>query len=212
MLRIMMYLLAGCFLCVSLFGQSPKIDPKKVKPEDLGLDPNDFVVEEVKIQETDRALVPYEDASSHADLSKVSLTDLQGVTVNPELKGVTIIEFWSARDNKDNMYWAKARELEQKYAENGAFQLISINHDPVQSGKRHRAAVAEYLKSVTAPKNIYIDRWDGFRDFFRVPGPVSYLLIDHRKQFINVGRGDDPDTIKLFEEHLPNALKYMTMM
>jgi len=163
------------------------------------------------IQEVGRVFVPEAAAESQANLNAVDLIDLEGNPIKAVVDRVTVIEYWSMDANKDNLYWNKMRELEREFADSDVVQFLSINYDFILTGKHHRKAVKDYVENRDAPAHLLLDRWDGFRDLFLVNGPVTYLLIDHRGQYTNLGRGDHPDTIKLFEQHLPNALEYQKM-
>ncbi len=162
----------------------------------------------VKSEETGRVIAPSTSPASEANTDTLNLMDLEGNKVNILLDRVTVIEYWSEENNGENLYWNKMRELEQKHADSSEIQFISINYDYVKTGKHHRESVKKYLNRNSAPKTVYLDMDDGFRDVFHIPGPVAYLLIDHRKQYTNVGRGDDPTTLKLFDSLIENALQY----
>ncbi len=203
--------IAGIFLTlISAFAlaQEPeyKITPRSADGKEL---PLDFDLQ--NIEEKERIFVPESAPESEAKLGLIDLVSLDGKDMKPALDRVTIIEYWSMDANKNNLFWNRMRELEQKFAGSDEVQFISINYDIVLNGKHQRAAVKQYLENHSTPSFLLLDRLDGLRDVFQVAGPVSYMLIDHRRQYTNVGRGDDPETLKIFDQHLPNAMKYQQM-
>ena len=185
------------------FAQKVKVKPSQDQME------SPYQLEVKDIKEEGKIFEPAAKTESAADFSKLHLMDLEGKNVLPVLDRVTVIEYWTEASHGDNKFWNRMREMEQKYAGNPDVQFISINYDNVLNGKHHRAAVKEFLKKNTAPMNLLLDKDDGFRHFFFVPGPVSYALIDHRKQYTHVGRGDAPETAELFDTLIENAIKYM---
>ena len=200
-----LFLLCGLIFSVSVFGQEVVVKPSTGDRQPLP-------IKSMDIKEKRKIIAPIADPESEANIAALSLMDLKGNSVTPEIDRVTVIEYWSKDSHPDNLYWNRMRELEHRFEGSSEIQFISINYDYVRTGASHIEMVNDFLKSNTAPKNLYLDKDDGFRDVFYVPGPVSYLLIDHRKQYTNVGRGDDPETAKLFDKLVENAIEYQRRM
>lgn len=197
-----------CFcliLTISLGAFAQKV---KVKPSQSQLN-SDYQLDVKSVKEEGKIFEPAAQPESAADFAKLNLMDIDGNTVKPALDRVTVIEYWTMDSHRDNMFWNRMREMEQKFAGNPDVQFLSINYDNVLNGKSQRKAVKEFLGNVTPPQNLLIDKDIGFRHFFFVPGPVAYVLIDHRKQYTHVGRGDAPETAEMFDTLIENAIKYM---
>ncbi len=144
---------------------------------------------------------PVLDPSTVVSFKDARLTDLKGNQAKIDLKDkVTIVEYWSRKSNQDNLYWNRMRDLEQKYAGNSLVQIISVNYDTALGGAGQRQAVAEYLKSHTAPSKVLLDVDDAIRELFSIPGPLGYMVFNHNQQYIYCGRGDDPTAEALFKK------------
>jgi hypothetical protein len=163
------------------------------------------------VKELDRVWVPYAKPESQANFDGVFLMDLEGNQVVPELGKVTIIEYWTEKSNETNLYWNRVRDLEKQYAGTDQLQVISIHYDPVKSGRELRESMPALLKKLTPPENVYLDPMISLREKFLIPGPIAYLLIDHRNQYVNGGRADNPKTTDLFDYFLDQSLKYQQM-
>ena len=163
------------------------------------------------IKEKDRVWVPYAKPESQANFQGVYLTDLQGKRIEPLLDRVTIIEYWTEGSNQDNLYWNRVRDLEKQYGGGDELQILSIHYDPVKNGAELREATASLLKKITPPSNVLLDPMLSLREKFLVPGPIAYLLIDHRQQYVNGGRADNPNTTDLFDYYLDQSLRFQEM-
>jgi len=157
-------------------------------------------IEKVESTETDRTVVHTGDPRSRADMTGIRLLNGEGKESLPKLEGkVTVIEYWSRASMPENLYWNRFRELEHQYAGNADIQLLSINYEYSLNGKHQLAAVKDFLQRYTNPSQLLFDVDDGMRDSFLIPGPSAYLLINHLGEYVNVGRGDEPETIKIFD-------------
>ena len=139
------------------------------------------------------------------NFDRVHLSDENSQRVKVDLDRVTLVEYWSADALEANKFWSQTRELERKYEDADKLQIVSINYDTVLSGKDQIEAAKETMQRFSPPKTLFFDFLDSFRDALPVPGPVSYYLIDHRRQMTHFGRGDIAATQKLFDA-IENAL------
>ena len=200
----MFYKVATLFLFLALY--LPAQDANKKQ----GIE-DQYKITNTKTIEGDRDIVHVNDVpESMAPYHKMNLVDMNGKKFVPEGDKVTVIEYWSINSAPDNLFWSRARELEAKYANDSKFQLLSINYDFALSGKSQLAAVADFLKKYTMPKNVFIDADDGLRDVFKINGPICYLLINHKNVYTYTFRGDDPASVKFFE-HVDNAVEFKGM-
>lgn len=157
-------------------------------------------IEKVDSTETGRTVVHTGDPKSHADMTGIRLLNGDGKETLPKLEGkVTLIEYWSRASMPENLFWNRFRELEHQYADSADIQLFSINYEFSLNGKYQLAAVKDFLQRYTNPAHLLFDVEDGMRDSFLIPGPSAYLLINHLGEYVNVGRGDEPETIKIFD-------------
>ena len=184
----------------------------RVKPK-ASVDELPFKVQSTDMTTVKKFIEPEFSPESQAKFNELNLMDLTGNDVPTLGYGkVTVIEFWTEKSHPENLYWNRMRDAENVYAGREDIQFISINYDYSRPKKIHLLAMQEFVKKNTPPQTLYLDKDDGFRSFFYVPGPVSYLLIDHRGQYIYGGRADDPGTTVLFDRHIENCLGYMSLM
>lgn len=191
-----------CLLGVLLCGALPLLAQYKVTEPDKqeGGVKRTEIPANVKTMRVDK-VEPVLDPSTVVSFKDARLTDMKGNQAKIDLKDkVTIVEYWSRKSNQENLYWNRMRDLEHKYANNNVVQIISVNYDTALGGAGQRQAVAEYLKTHTAPKKVLLDVDDAIRELFSIPGPLGYMVFNHREQFIYCGRGDDPTAEELFKK------------
>jgi len=195
--------LCGVLYSAAAVAQIPAAGEKKV------INQGDYAIEVESVEEVKRDLVHTDKSpESYADFSKMNLRDLNGKDYTVPTDKVTVIEYWSIKSAPSNLFWARARELEKKYAQENGFQLLSVNYDYVRSGQIQIDAVKEFLTDYSKPEQVVIDADDGLRDIFLMRGPISYLLINHKGVYTYTFRGDDPDSAEFFE-HVENAIDFM---
>lgn len=129
--------------------------------------------------------------------------DLKPVKI--PLDRVTVIEYWNEEAMKENQFWQRAREAEQHYGSD-VFSLFSVHHNQSLSGREQVESIDDVLADYSMPQNLIFDTMDVMRDKIVIPGPVSYYLIDHRRQVIRAFSGDDPEGWELFDKFLENSI------
>ncbi len=144
-------------------------------------------------------------------LEKLKLRNAQGEKVEVPLNKVTLIEYWNEDSMETNQFWGKMREFERKYAGSDEIQLLSIYHNPVYGAREVVSYGNQIVKKYQAPQNLYFDALAALPDEMYVPGGVSYLLIDHRRQMTHAGRGGFPACEQVFDA-VDNALRFQRAM
>ncbi len=190
----------ACLLSVLLCGMLPLLAQYKVT-EPTSQDGKGREIQgevtSVRVSKVEPVLEP----NSTVSFKDARLVDMKGKAATISLKDkVTVVEYWSRKSNKDNLYWNRMRDLEQKYANTGSIQIISVNYDTALGGDGQRQAVSEYLKTHTAPKKVLLDMDDAIREMFSIPGPLGYMVFNHHEQYVFCGRGDDTTAEELFKK------------
>ncbi|CAM2008136.1 hypothetical protein [Acanthopleuribacter pedis] len=162
---------------------------------------------DLEIKEGERFNLVPEDPNKQVHIQELNLRDANGKKVKINLDRVTLIEYWNEDAMGTNQFWGKMREFEKKYADSDEIQILSIYHNPVYSGRETVAFGNQVVKRFEQPKNLYFDTLAVLPDQMYVPGGVSYLLIDHRRQMTHAGRGGFPACEQVFEA-VDNALKF----
>lgn len=166
---------------------------------------------ELTIQEGDRFNLVPSKPEQQVHIQKLSLRDAQGRKVDILLDKVTLIEYWNEDSMETNQFWGKMREFERKYAGSNEIQILSIYHNPVYGGRELVSYGTQMVKKYESPQNLYFDTLAMLPDNMYVPGGVSYLLIDHRRQLTHAGRGGFPACQQVFDA-VDNALRFQRAM
>ena len=154
-------------------------------------------LEEIKTIRTE--LVSTGGPAPVVNFSMLRLVNMAGEKVELDPDRITIVEYWSRNSAKQSLYWNRMRELEHQYADSKEVQVISINYDYALGGEHQRLKAGEFLKDWTPPKELYFDTDDAMGEIFGVPGTMGYMLFSHKKEYLFVGRGDDPVAEKMFK-------------
>ena len=161
----------------------------------------------VHIEEGDRYIIrPYlEENAVRTDHIKVFNEKAEMVKI--PLDRPIVIEYWTGSGMERNQFWNRMRELEREHEGSELIRVISIFYDTGEEPRAKIELAGKELKNYTKPQNLYYDLLDGVRTDLQPPGPVSYFLVDQRKQMTHVGRGDFPATAQLFDA-IQNAINY----
>lgn len=162
---------------------------------------------DLSIEEKERFKLLPAKPEQQVHIQKLSLRDAEGRKIDIPLDKVTLIEYWNEDSMESNQFWGKMREFERKYADSNEIQLLSIYHNPVYGGRELVAYGNQIVKKYELPKNLYFDTLANLPDTMYVPGGVSYLLIDHRRQMTHAGRGGFPACEQVFDA-VDNALRF----
>lgn len=162
---------------------------------------------ELTIKEGERYTLIPESPEKQVHHEQLELRNSDGEKVAVKLDRVTLIEYWNEDAMGSNQFWSKMRDFERKYADNPQIQILSIYHNPVYSGREAIAYGNQIVKKYELPKNLYFDTMAALPDKMYVPGGVSYMLIDHRRQMTHAGRGGFAACEQVFEA-VENALAF----
>lgn len=163
---------------------------------------------DVTLKEGEKYFLPSYNPAAAASFAKVDLVDENKSPVKVNLDKVYLIEYWAEEGLTRNLYWSQMRQMEAKYKDNEDIEFLSINYDTTFDGKEQIQAAQDRLKDFSTPANVLFDLNDSFRDSFPVTGPVTYILVDARKQIIKFGRADNPQTQEVFD-NVRDALLYV---
>ena len=195
----MKYTILLCLLSVS-----PYISAQAL-PSEAATDQKERLLGGTEVREVEQRTEAMEvvvqvDPDYLTDFGVTNLVNMAGERVIPTLEKVTVVEYWSRKTAGNSLYWKRMRELEKRFKNSPDVEFISINYDHVYNGQEQRQMANIFVKELGAPATLYFDVDDGVRELFSLPGTMGYMLFDNYKRYLAKGRGDDPETVELFDK------------
>jgi len=214
--KLMMLLFIGLTVFAQELPKEQKTQIGKVNPEEFKLmtrsesgemmEAEGLTVKETRV--VDQRFVPRYREDGEMGLKGATFYDRNGKKTSIELSKVTLFEYWNEFALSQNKYWDRARGLEKEFQGSEEFEIISVYHNPgLYKGDQVPAHLEKLKKKgIVLPETLVFDIEEVLRERVLLPGPSTYFLVDHRQQAVVGGRGNEEETIAVFDE-ISNSLK-----